>query len=93
MKRLLLDRDKMNHADRTRVAAAAIRALDRIQALPREVQLLALATAFILSCDVADTPAQDAFVASKNLMYDPLTQTGIAPQFQGVKRYLQEEIA
>ena len=92
MKSLLLDRDKMNDAGRYQVASAAIRALDRIQALPREVQVLALASAFLLTCTVADVPAQDAFTASKNLMYDPMTQTGIAPQFQGVQRYLEEEV-
>jgi hypothetical protein len=54
--------------------------------------VLALASAFLLACTVAGVPAQDAFTASKNLMYDPMTQTGLAPQFQGIQRYLEEEV-
>lgn len=90
---LFVDRDKLNHAHRNKVASACIRAIDRIQHLPREEQVLGLASAFLLLCTVANIPAQDAFTVVKNLMHDPLTSSGLAPQFQGVRAYLRDELA
>lgn len=91
-KRILIDRDRMNTADKGDVAQATVSLFDRIQHRPKHIQLLALAAAFTLMSSASGIPAQDAFSATKNLMYDPLTQSGIAPQFQAMEYHLKTEV-
>jgi hypothetical protein len=91
-KRILIDRDRINHADKKEVAQACVRVFDAIQALPRHVQLLGLAAAFILTANASGFPAQDAFTAVKNMMYDPLTRSRTAPQFQAMDFHLRSEV-
>lgn len=91
-KRILVDRDRLNHADKREVAAACVKVFDAIQLLPKHVQLLGLAAAFILTSNASGFPAQDAYTATKNLMYDPTTRTGIAPQFQAMDYHLKTEV-
>lgn len=88
----LVDRDKLNSARQSEVANACVSVFDRIQGWTREKQLLALAAAFVLLADASGIPAQDVFTASKNLMADPLTQTGLAPQFQAMRFHLNTEV-
>lgn len=90
--RFLLDRDKMNHASKADVGKAMVTIFDRIQTWGREKQLLALASAFVLLAEASNVNAQDVFTASKNLMYDPLTASGIAPQFQAMKFHLNTDV-
>jgi hypothetical protein len=88
----LVDRDKLNMASKANVAAACVSVFDRIQGWSRENQLLALAASFVLLADASNIPAQDVFTASKNLMADPLTQSGMSPQFQAMRFYLNTEV-
>lgn len=90
--RVLLDRDRMNGADKKGVASLTASVFDRIQDSPPANQLLALAASFLLLCTASGISAQDAFAATKNLMYDPLTRTGIAPEFQAMQFYLKEDV-
>lgn len=88
----LYDRDKMMNASRSLVADGCVKVFDRIQGWPKEYQILSLAAAFLLTCMSARIPAQDAFSAVKNIMYDPLTQSGMGAQFQGMKFHLDTEV-
>jgi hypothetical protein len=88
----LIDRDRMNSADKGEVATACVRVFDAIQSLPKHVQLLGLAAAFTLMANASRIPAQDAFSATKNLMYDPLTRSRTAPQFQAMDFHLRTEV-
>lgn len=80
-------------ASRKAVADACVLLFDRIQSLPKEHQLLALAGAFVLMSDAFGFPAQDAFVAVKNLMQDRETSTGLGLQFDAMRWHLQDELA
>lgn len=90
--RLLVNRDKIMFASKTDVANACVSIFDRIQEWSREKQLLALAASFVLLADASGIPAQDVFTTSKNLMADPMTSTGLAPQFQAMKFHLNTEV-
>lgn len=91
-RRLVVDRDRLNSANRKQVANDTVRIFDRIQGWKKEAQLLALASAFVLLAETCKVPAQDVFTASKNLMADPLTASGLAPQFQAMKFHLNTEV-
>lgn len=90
--RFLVDRDQLNNADRRKVARLCVHIFDRIQGWNKGEQIAALATAFLLLCTASGVPAQDAFTAAKNLMHDPLTSSGIAPQFQAMRYHLNTEV-
>lgn len=90
--RVLVDRDRLNLASQKAVAANCVRVFDVLQHYPREHQLLALACSFILLADASGIPAQDVFTASKNLMADPLTSSGLEPRFQAMRFHLNTEI-
>lgn len=81
------------NAPRSEVARACVLLFDRIQALPKEHQLLALAGAFVLMASAFKFPAQEAFTAVKNLMADPNTSTGLGIQFDAMKWHLEDELA
>lgn len=91
-KRTLIDRDRLNRADKAEVAETCVKLFDRIQHLPKHVQLLGLAAAFLLMCNASGIPAQDGFSVVKNLMYDPLTRSRTAPQFQAMDFHLRTEL-
>lgn len=75
------------------MARLCVLLFDRIQQHgDPEEQLLALAAAFLLMADVAGIPAQDAFVAVKNLMSDPLKAEGLTLQFSAMKYHLETEL-
>lgn len=90
--RSLIDRDRLNNANKYDVASTCVRIFDRIQAMDKEHQLLALACAFSLMADACRLPAQDIFTVAKNLMVDEQTATGIAPQFQAMRYHLDTEL-
>lgn len=91
-RRLLVDRDKMNHAPKAEVATTCVSIFDRIQDRPKHLQLLALASAFILLSGACNIPAQDVFAAATNVMKDPLTSTGLGLQFQAMRYHLDTEL-
>jgi hypothetical protein len=90
--KLLTNRDKLMNAPSEKVAEATVLIFDRIQGLPKYLQLLALACAFLLVAETSGIPAQDAFTASKNLMVDPSTKTGLGLRFQAMKHHLATEV-
>ncbi len=90
--RVLIDRDKMNLASKRSVAGLCVRIFSAIENFPRELQLMALAAAFVLLSDATSIPAQDAMTATKNLMADPMTSTGLAPQFQAMRFHLNTDV-
>lgn len=90
--RLLVDRDRLMNASRNKVADTCVHIFDRIQGLPKELQVLGLAAAFLLTADASRIPAQDAFTAVKNLMANPLTASGLDLQFQAMKFHLETEL-
>lgn len=90
--RLLVDRDKLMNAPRSKVADICVALFDRIQGLPKELQILGLAAAFLLTADASRIPAQEAFSAVKNLMASPLTTSGLDLQFQAMRYHLETEL-
>lgn len=90
--RVLVDRDRLNMADKRSVARTCVDIFSAIQSKAREKQLLALACSFILLCEASGIPAQDVFSASKNLMADPMTSTGLQPQFGAMRYHLQTDV-
>jgi hypothetical protein len=91
-KKSLYDRDTLNHAPKGLVARGCVALFDRIQGWKKENQILSLAAAFLLACEAARIPAQDAFTVTKNLMADPMTASGIAPEFQAMRFHLETEV-
>ncbi|WP_420381661.1 hypothetical protein [Novosphingobium sp.] len=88
----LYDHDRLVNASQRTVSEGCVRIFDRIQGWPKENQILSLAAAFLLACMSARIPAQDAFTATKNLMADPLTSSGMGAQFQAMKFHLDTEV-
>lgn len=81
------------NADRTRVGRLCVLLFDRIQLHPiYEEQVLALAGAFALMCDVLRVAPQDAFTAVKNLMVDERHPDGLLHQFAAMKHHLATEL-
>lgn len=92
-RRLLVDRDRLSNANRANVARLCVLLFDRLQHHARkEEQLLALAAAFLLMAEACGIPAQDAFVAVKNMMADPLRASGIYHQFDAMRYHLDTEV-
>lgn len=90
--RSLVDRDALNSAPKKTIGNLCVRVFDSIQHARKEHQLLGLAGAFTLLAEACRIPAQDVFAAVKNLMADPMTSTGRAPQFQAMKFHLDTEV-
>lgn len=92
LSKLLVDRDRLMNADSRQVARATVSIFDRIQGMPKAVQLLGLACAFILTASVSGINAQDAFTASKNLMADPLGEQGLSRDFAAMRFHLDTDV-
>lgn len=90
--RPLVDRDRINSANRKAVATATAAIFDRIQTRPKEEQLLALCAAFKLLIDAACYPAQDAMEAASNLMRDPRHPMRMEHRFAAMKYHLETEV-
>lgn len=91
-RRLLYDRDRLMNAPKRAVATACVNIFDRIQGLSKEIQILALAGAFAITCEVSRCSPQDAFTAVKNLMADPMTSTGRGLQFDAMRFHLDTDV-
>lgn len=91
-KRLLVNRDRLLHAPRKKVAQACAALFSTVQGLAKEVQILALAAAFTIICEATKLPPRDAHEAVNNLMYDPLTANGRALQFDAMRYHLDTEL-
>lgn len=91
-KSLLVDRDRLTNAPRQKVADACVAVFDRLQGLPKELQILAFAAAFILSTDASGIPAQEAFTATKNLMFCERTASKLDLQFQAMQYHLRTDL-
>lgn len=90
----LVSRDRLNNANRSRVAALVVNLFDRIQSHPvKEEQLLALAGAFVLMAKAFRFSAQEAFTAVGNLMTEPNKEDGLVHQFAAMKYHLETELA
>lgn len=89
----LIDRDRLVNADRLAVARLCVKLFSSVQSHETyEEQLLALAAAFLLMAEVTDIPAQDAFVAVKNLMFDRIHADGMDHRFAAMKYHLENEL-
>lgn len=87
---MLTNYDALVNADRAKVTNKMVSLFDRLQLKrDKESNLLALACAFILLAEAMKVPAQDAFQAAKNLMYDPLRHEGIGHGFAAMQEHLK----
>jgi hypothetical protein len=92
-RRLLVNRDRLVNAHKTRVANLTVSLFDRIQGHPvKEEQLLALAAGFVLMSEATGVPAQDAFQAVKNLMVDEKHSERRDHRFAAMKHHLETEL-
>lgn len=92
MRKTLINRDRLIMAPKAAVANAVASVFDRLQSLPHEVQLLALAGAFVLMTEASALPAQDAFSAVSNLMVDERHSTRRDHRFAAMKQYLTDDL-
>lgn len=88
----LIDRDALMCAPKKIVGDLCVHIFDRIQGRKKEHQLLALAAAFALLTDATRIEPQEVYSASKALMADPMTSSGLAPQFQAMRFHLNTEV-
>lgn len=91
-RKLLYNRDLLMNASKRAVANATVAIFDRIQGMSKEVQILGLAAAFAIACEVSRCEPQDAFTAVKNLMADPMTATGRGLQFDAMRYHIDTDI-
>lgn len=75
------------------MARLAVQAFDGIRFARRENQVLALAGAFALLCEVLKTQPQDAFTVVRNLMVDRTHPDQIKHQFAGLRHYIETELS
>lgn len=88
----LVDRDRLNSAPAASVASTCVSIFDRIQGLTQEKQLLGLACAFALMCDAVNLPPQEVYQASRNVMAEKMTASGMKPQFEAMRFHLETDI-
>ena len=91
-RRVLVDRDKIMHADSTGIAQLCAHLFSTVQDKPPEDQLLGLAAAFIVLAEACGIPTQDVYTAVTNLMYDPLHSSGRKHQFAAMNQYLKDDV-
>lgn len=92
MKPTLIDRDKFNSANKTQVAKATVKVFDAIQHLKKEIQLHAMAAAFVLLASALNFNPQEAFTATKNLMVDKTTSSGLDIRFDAMRFHAAEDL-
>jgi len=82
----------MMNADASAVVNRTVTLFDRLQLhRDKERNILALACAFILLCSALRVDPQDAFVAAKNLMVDPLRPDGKRHGFAAMEMHLRDD--
>lgn len=89
---ILTDRDKITNADRITTANVCALLFNAIQDKPAETQLLGLAAAFLLMARATGVPAQEAFTAVTNLMYDAMHPDGVEHRFAAMLYHLETEV-
>lgn len=87
-----IDRDKLMAADQKAVGSAMVKLFAAVQNLPKEVQLLALASAFVLESEVLRFFTSDTYAAVVNLMKDEKTSSRRGLQFDAMKFHLETEL-
>ena len=90
--KFLVDRDALLNESSAETASTCVSLFDRIQGLPKSRQLMGLACAFALMCDASGLQPQDVFSASRNLMADRMTTSGMKPHFEAMKFHLSTDI-
>lgn len=83
--------DGLNNAPAQEVADASFMVLSTIQTLPQHIQCAATAAVFLMLCEHFRVPAQDVFVATKNILMDE--REGQSLSFNTCRLYIQHEIA
>lgn len=81
--------DRMNNADPYRVSQAAMAVLDRLQNFQPAEQIMGAAALFLILAEHRGIPAQDIFVATKNLINGV---DGKRPEFRAVTEYCKHEL-
>ncbi len=82
--------DRMVNAEPRAVSQATMAVADGIQTLTPEVQVMGAAAFFLLLSEAYKVPAQDVFVAVKNLMNSE--RTDAVPQFNAAREYIKHEV-
>jgi len=91
-KNLLVDRDTLMNADRTRVARVCVHLFDSVQDQKKEDQLLGLMTAAVLISEASGHDPQEVYRAALNLMADRINSTGREARFDAMKFHLTTEV-
>jgi hypothetical protein len=79
----------MNGANHVQVAQAAMKVIDRLQLLPKEVQVLAATTVFMELTRLYRVRPQDAAGVVQNM----ISQDGrFSPEFRAVRQYIEKEL-
>lgn len=87
-----IDRDRLHSTPQAAVAKQVVTLFDRLQREPREVQLLSLASAFILMSETFGFSTSDTYAAVVNLMKDRTNATGRKTEFDAMKHYLETDV-
>lgn len=88
----MVDRDRLNSAPLGAVAKACVQLFDRVKDLPKEVQLLALASTFVIMSKVLRFPTEDTYQAVTNLMRDPTHSERIDHRFAAMQYLMETEL-
>lgn len=89
MARRKFNPDVMNMASPSTVAMSAMNVLDRLQDFKPEIQVMGAAVVFLELCEYLGVPAQEAFVATKNLING---DNGRRVEFLAVRDYMEGEL-
>lgn len=87
-----INRDKLNHASAKAVGSAMVELFATLQKKRPELQLLALASAFILVAETFQFPTNDTYAAVVNLWKDPMTSSGKGLQWDAMAYHLRTEL-
>lgn len=89
----VISRDKFNSAPKGEVAKTTVKIFDKIQHLPKEIQLMALACAFSLMLKAYRFDAQDSIVGARNLMKDEIHSSRMDHRFDAMLFHLSEDLS
>lgn len=82
--------DYLVNAEPLAVSRATMAVTDGVQTLKPEIQVMGAAAFFLMLAEAYKVPAQDVFVAVKNLMN---SEKGDAvPQFNAAREYIKHEL-
>lgn len=89
MPRRKFNPDVMSMASPREVSMAAMTVVDRLQDFHPEIQVMGAAVVFLELCDYLGVPAQEAFVATKNLING---DGGKRSDFLAIRDYIEGEL-